>query len=221
MNAAVLALGDLAADRLAVIDLAAIGAEIEPSGVGVLRHHAVGGADEARRVHLVVARHWKLQDVDGAALDHVLEDRAVIDEARRQRLQVLHPCMIFLHHVDLPLEVERQAERQRDAAGRGKLAVKRAVAFRIARDVVEQDRRRGAAALLREHVGDGAHLDVPVGAVDLAQFPELVDLLQPAAQPAILHLWLRSHLSAAGHALLRLQAPFPQVRPIVYTRILM
>ena len=32
MNAAVLALGDLAADGLAVIDLVAIGAEIEPAG---------------------------------------------------------------------------------------------------------------------------------------------------------------------------------------------
>ena len=76
MDAAVLALGDLAADRLAVIDLRAIGAEIEPAGVGVLRHHAVGGADEARGVQLVVARHRELQHVDGVALHHVLEDRA-------------------------------------------------------------------------------------------------------------------------------------------------
>jgi hypothetical protein len=40
MDAAVLALGDLAADGFAVIDLAAIGAEIEPAGVGVFGHHA-------------------------------------------------------------------------------------------------------------------------------------------------------------------------------------
>jgi hypothetical protein len=34
MDAAVLALGNLAADGLAVIDLAAVGAEIEPAGQG-------------------------------------------------------------------------------------------------------------------------------------------------------------------------------------------
>ena len=38
VDAAVLALGDLAADGFAVIDLAAIGAEIEPAVVGVLGH---------------------------------------------------------------------------------------------------------------------------------------------------------------------------------------
>ncbi len=86
MDAAVLALGDLAADGLAVIDLAAIGAEIEPAGVGILGHDAAGGADEARLVGLVMARHRKFQHVDGVALDDVLEDRPVIDEARRQRL---------------------------------------------------------------------------------------------------------------------------------------
>ena len=76
MDAAVLAFGDLAAHGLAVVDLAAIGAEIEPAGVRVLRHHAVGGADEARLVQLVVARHRKFQHVDVVAFDHVLEHRA-------------------------------------------------------------------------------------------------------------------------------------------------
>ena len=110
MDAAVLALGDLAAHRLAVIDLAAIGAEIEPAAVGILRHHAVGGADEARLVQLVVARHRKFQHVDVVALEHVLEDRPVVDEARRQGLQVLHAGVIFLHDVDLALVFERQAQ---------------------------------------------------------------------------------------------------------------
>ena len=85
VDAAMLALGDLTADGFAIIDLAAIGAEIEPAGVGVLGHHAVGGADEARLVLLVMARHREFQHVDGVALDHIFENRAVVDEARRQR----------------------------------------------------------------------------------------------------------------------------------------
>ena len=81
--------------------------------------------------------------------------------------------------------VERQAERQRDALDRGELAVERAKALGIAGHVVEQDRRRGAAALLGQHVGDGAHLDVPVGAVDAHELAQLVHLLEPAAQAAV------------------------------------
>jgi hypothetical protein len=43
-----------------------------------------------------------------------------------------------------------------------------------------------------------------VGAVDLAQLAHLVDLLEPAAQAAILHPLLRSRLNAsARHADLR------------------
>ena len=36
----------------------------------------------------VVARHREFQHVDGIAFDHVLENRAVVDEARRQRFEV-------------------------------------------------------------------------------------------------------------------------------------
>jgi hypothetical protein len=82
VDAAVLALGDLAADGLAVIDLAAIGAEIEPAAVGVLGHDRAGGADEARLVGFVMARHREFEHVDRVALDDVLENRPVVDEAR-------------------------------------------------------------------------------------------------------------------------------------------
>ena len=187
MDPAVLALGDLAADRLGVIDLAAIGAEIEPAFVGVLGDDAVAGADEARGVELVVTRHREFQHIDGIALDDVFEDRPVLDEARRQRFEVAHALMIALHDVDLAVMLERQAEGQGDAADRGELAVECAIAVRIARHVVEQDGRRLATALLGHHVGDRAHLDVPMGAVDALKFPHLVDLFEPAAQAAILH----------------------------------
>ena len=182
-----LALGDLAADGLAVVDLAAIGAEIEPAVVGVLGDHAVGGADEARGVELVVARHREFEHVDGVAREHVLKDRPVLDLARRQRLELLHALVIALHDVDLAVVLERQPQREGDAADRGELAVQRAEALGVARHLVEQDGRRLAAALFGQHVGDGAHLDVPMGAVDVLQLAHLLDLLQPAAQAAVLH----------------------------------
>ena len=84
VDAAVLALGDLAADGVAVIDLRAVGAEIEPAGVGILGHDAAGGADIARLVLLVVQRHRELQHVDGVAFEHVLQHRPVLHDARRR-----------------------------------------------------------------------------------------------------------------------------------------
>ena len=191
MDAAVLALGDLAADGVAVIDLRAVGAEIEPAVVGVLRDDAAGGADVARLVLLVMQRHRELQHVDRVAFEHVLQHRPVLHEPRRQRLQVLHALVIALHDVDLALLLERQAERERDALERGEVAVERAEALRIAGHLVEQDRRRGAVRLLGQHLGDAAHLGVPVGAVDAEQFAHALHLVEPVAQAAVVDVRLR------------------------------
>ena len=187
MNAAMLTLGDLAADGLAVVNLAAVGAEVEPARIGILRHHAVGGTDEARLVQLVVSRHGKLQHVDVVAFDHVLEHGAVVHEARRQRLEILRARMIGPHDVHLALVFERQPQRQGDAADGGKLPIERAEAFGIARHIVEQDRRRAAPAFFREHMRDGTHLHVPMGAIDPAQLSQLVDVIEPTAQSAVMH----------------------------------
>ena len=186
MDTAVLALGDLAAHGLAVVDLGAIGAEIEPAVVGVLRHRAVGGADEARLVELVMARHRKFQHIDLVALDHVLQDRPVIDEAGRQRFELRHARVIALHHVDLALVFERQPERERHAADGREVAVKGAKTLRISGNLVEQDRRRRVARLLGEHVGDSPHLDIPMGAIDMQQLAHPVDFIEPGAQATVL-----------------------------------
>ena len=64
MNAAMLAFGDLAADRFAVVDFAAVGAEIIPVGVGVFGDAHVGRADIAVGVRLVMDRYRELEHVD-------------------------------------------------------------------------------------------------------------------------------------------------------------
>src|SRR2546425_13379488 len=42
-----------------------------------------------------------------------------------------------------------------------------------------------AAAFLGEHVGDGAHLAIPVGAADPQQLTELVHLIDPSPEIAV------------------------------------
>src|SRR5262249_60892459 len=74
---------------------------------------------------------------------------------------------------------------------------------------------RAVAALPSGELGrDAPLLDVPVGAVALAQPAHLIDLFEPAAQAAILHPLLRSRLTAsARHADLRGQAPMGRCAP--------
>src|SRR5258708_11405040 len=96
MDAAVLALGYLAADRPAIVDLRTIGAEIEPAFIGILRDDAVGGADEPRGVEFVMPRHWKLQHVDIIALNNIFKDRAVSHVAWRKRCQLRNSFSVVL-----------------------------------------------------------------------------------------------------------------------------
>src|SRR5438067_13829016 len=112
MDAAVLALGDLAADRRGIVNLAAIGAEIVPAAVGILGDDAIGRADEARFVALMVPRNREFEDIDGIAFNDILENRTVIDVARRQWLQILHAGVVALHDIDFAVVLERQAERE-------------------------------------------------------------------------------------------------------------
>src|SRR5580704_16084935 len=74
-----------------------IGAEVEPAGIWILGHHTVGGANEARLVELVMAWDRKFENVDRIALQHVLQDRPVLHETRRDRFEVLHALVIALN----------------------------------------------------------------------------------------------------------------------------
>src|SRR5947207_15462433 len=94
VDASVLALGDLAADRPAVVDLRAVRAKVEPAPVPVLRDHAVGRADEARRVRLSVARHGKSEHVAGVPFEPVLQAAPVLDDPPRYRLPLARPLRL-------------------------------------------------------------------------------------------------------------------------------
>jgi hypothetical protein len=93
--------------------------------------------------------------------------------------------VISLHDIDLAFVFERQAKRERNALDRRELPVKRAITLRVAGYVIEQYRRRSAAALFGEHMGDGAHFDVPMRARYAPEFTEPIDGIDPTAQTAI------------------------------------
>jgi len=180
VDAAVLTLGDLAAHRLPVVHLRSVRPEVDPVAIGVLGDHQVRGPDVARRVPLVVQRHGKLQHVDGVARQNVLEDRPIAHDARLEHRHALHALVVGLHEIRAPLILQRQPERQRDSPDCGEVPVERAVPGRVTGNVVEKDRGSLVAAALREHLGERAHLAVPVGPVHGEQLAETIDLFEPA-----------------------------------------
>src|SRR5262249_42750908 len=118
VDTSVLALGDLAADRLAVIDLGAIGAEVEPALIRIPGDDAICGADEARLVELMMPRYREFEHIDGGIPNDIFEDRSVFDFARWQRPEVAHTLMIALHNINLAVMFERQSQREGNASNR-------------------------------------------------------------------------------------------------------
>ena len=185
VNAPMLAFGDLAADGFFIVNLAAVGTEVIPLRVRILGDAHVRGADVAVRVRLMMDRHRQFEHVHLVAFQNIFEDRPGLDHLRLDQLHLGHAMMIGLDDVGFVFVFERQTEGQGDALDGRELAVKRAIALRIARHFIKENRRRLALAGFGEHLRDGAHLSVPVGAINPLQFTELLHLLQPVAQTMV------------------------------------
>jgi hypothetical protein len=125
--------------------------------------------------------HGEFENVDFVVAIDVLEDRTGVDEARRDRLEVLHAVAIGAHDVHRAFGLG-EAERHRQTVRRRGHARQDAEALRIARDVVEQNRRRVFRSRVIDHLGDGADFEVPIGPVDLLQLAQGVGASQPLAQ---------------------------------------
>src|SRR5882672_3916091 len=96
------------------------------------------------------------------------------------------------------------------------MTVKCAVALGITGNLVEQQRRRRAVAVLGEHMGDRAHLRVPARAIDADELAHLLDLVDPAAQAAIAALHqFQPRLARLGHQFLRKTVPKLEIRLIL------
>ena len=80
------------AGGVAVVRHHAIGAEIDPAGVGIAHDHDVVGADIAAAVLLVDHRHRKLEQVDGLVAVDVFQDRPILHRHRRDQVEVTSSC---------------------------------------------------------------------------------------------------------------------------------
>src|SRR5258706_9431990 len=76
------------------------------------------------------------------------------------------------------------------------MTIKGAESLGVPRHLVEQDRRRAAAAFFSQHLRDRAHLGVPMSAVDAHELTHSVDLLEPSPEVAIVAVHLRRGLCA-------------------------
>src|SRR4051794_6112453 len=98
--------------------------------------------------------------------------------------------MIRLDNVSLALVFERQTESQSHPLYRRELAVKRPITLRIARYLVKKNSGSFALPAFGEHLGNRAHLPVPMRAVDLLQLTHVFDLLDPVAQAPITDIYV-------------------------------
>ena len=176
---AVLALRGHDRGDAAVLGLDAVGAVVDPAGVGMLHDHHAAGADVAAAVVLVPFRRRDLEDVDVGARGDVLHQRPVVDRDRRNGLGVLHVGAPVAHEVHLA-GVGRHAEREIDPPHRGEDVRDHAVAARKAGDVVEHHRRRAHGALI--DVDDAADLLIALGAGDGHELAGRFHLREPDAQ---------------------------------------
>src|SRR5262245_39065087 len=87
---AVLALGAHDRRRARAVGLHAIGAVVDPAGVGILHDHHAAGADIVAAVVLVPPRRRDALDVDVLAAADVFHERPGFDRDRRDAARLLH-----------------------------------------------------------------------------------------------------------------------------------
>src|SRR3989338_810032 len=203
VNPAMFSLGDLAADGLSVVHLAAIGPQVVPVRVRILGDHQIRSPEIARLVELVMQRNRELEHIHLVALEHMVENGTLLDDLRLDQRHVLHALVIRLDDVYLSLVFQRQAQGEGDSLDRGELSVQGPEPLRIARHLVEEYGRRHPFAALGEHLRHRAHLPVPMNAADAQKLAHSIDLLQPIPQAAVGHFRLRyAYFLRASHSLL-------------------
>jgi hypothetical protein len=164
-RAPVLARRDPQSHAIGPLHHRAIRAAVDPVLFGVAHDHEIVGADVAPAVVLVQFGRRKFENVD-LGFDYILQNRPASHDPWRNRLVRLHPIPVGPDDVQR-VGGHRKSEHDRHALCRVRRARKRAVAFRVAGNVLEQDRGRRRLAV--DDLRERAHLEVPVGAADTAQ----------------------------------------------------
>ncbi len=158
----VLAGADVHAHGVALEDLVAVGADVDPVGVGVAQDVEAGGADEAAAVPRVPDGHREGVQVDRVAFQHVLQHGAVGGLDRRDRAKFVEDAAPEGDQALVGGHLLGEAQRHRLALRRAAGVDQHAVAGRVARDLVEQHRRRALGVV--QQLGDLADTALPVHA---------------------------------------------------------
>src|SRR5262249_58948568 len=96
---AVLALRGHHRGDVAILHLDAIGAVVDPAGVGMAHDHHAAGADVTAAVVLVPFRCWDFQNVDVGPGGGVLHQRAALHRDGRNGFGVLHIVAPIAHQI--------------------------------------------------------------------------------------------------------------------------
>ena len=194
-------------DRIAVVQLRAIGAGVEPVLLRIAGDAVSAGADIAAAVLFVPDRRRKFGEIDVVADKHVFQHRTVFDDLVRNDF-LFRQIRLAIGIAEFPFgQVIGKAEGH-VAAGAGEHVQKNAKALRAAGNVVEHHAR---AVLGAQHrLGGEPDIFLPAGARDIANFAEPFGERQPFAQivvgdrgfdvAVLIHRLLRAAVKMAGGA---------------------
>src|SRR6516162_6482370 len=189
---AVLALGAHDRRHAGAVRLHAIGAVVDPAGVGILHDHHAARADIVAPVVLVPPRRRDAPNVDVLAAADVLHERSGLDRDRCDAARLFHVFAPVGDEFDRRT-VDRQTEREIDAPHRGENIREDAMAVGIARNVVEQ--HGTVAHLAHIEVDDAADFRLALGAADVLHLARRAQRIDPGAQ--VLFRGLRRVLGGA------------------------
>src|SRR5262249_36388590 len=163
------------------MDLDPVDRGIDPAAVRVAHDDDRAGADIAAAIERVPVRRRELFQVAAGVLEH----RHLFRGHRRQQLEGLalrHPGLERVERPQRRVEPERQRGALRARGGVGEHPVTR----RVALDAIEQKGR--ALRHPGSNLGDPAKLKVRIGAGDVAQRAEFLDLDNEVAQVSVGHV---------------------------------
>ena len=177
------------------LGLDSIAAAVDPAGIRVLHDHHAAGPDERATVMLVPDRRGNFVEIDRAAFQDVVQERAAVDLSRRKARRLLHVRTPPQDEVHLRA-LRRQPKRDIDAGDRGEDVCEHARAFGKAWNLVEHHGRISHASLI--DVDNAADLFLGIGALDHLELACGFNAADPVPQILVGHccfsrLRLRPH----------------------------
>ncbi len=170
-----------------ILDHHPVGADIDLAGFRVFGDHPAAGPDVRSAIEIVPFGYGKFIQID-LIIDHlVFKHRTAFDLLDRHRFvssQFLPPCVQIIDALELGINAHRRAGAPARAENIGNDAKARWEFF----EIVKQQRR---PFFLRRPLGERAHFQVKIYALESSQFAHLLQQLH-----------VSSHVGHIGHGVL-------------------